>query len=93
MLDFLLEREFNEKCLVISGGAVLAYFVLPPRRPLVAAGVAVGTYVAIAWYDQLFNCDEKLQPLGGLFGAVSGPFKPAVSNGVYGGGMAAPGPC
>ena len=93
MLDFLLEREFNEKCLVISGGAVLAYFVLPPRRPLVAAGVAVGTYVAIAWYDALFNCDTKLQPLGGLFGAVSGPFKPAVSNGVYGGGMAAPGPC
>ena len=29
-----------------------------------AARVAVGTYVAIAWYDQLFNCDEKLQPLG-----------------------------
>ena len=92
----LLEREFNEKCLVISGGArrgVLAYFVLPPRRPLVAAGVAVGTYVAIARDEQLFNCEEKLKPLGGLFGAVSGPFKPAVSNGVYGGGMAAPGPC
>ena len=93
MLDSLLNREFNEKCLVISGGAVLAYFVLPPRRPLVAAGVAVGTYVAIAWYDTLFNCEDKLQPLGGLFGAVSGPFKPAVSNGVYGGGMATPGPC
>ena len=93
MLDFLLEREFNEKCLVISGGAVLAYFVLPPRRPLVALGVAVGSYVAVAWYDQLFNCEEKLKPLGGLFRAVSGPFKPAVSNGVYGGDMAAPGPC
>ena len=78
---------------MISGSAVLAFFVLPPRRPLVAAGVAVGTHVATAWYGQLFNCSAKLQPLGGLLGAVSGPFKPAVSNGVYGGGMADPGPC
>ena len=54
MLGFLLEREFNEKCLVISGGAVLAYFVLPPRRPPAPLGVAVGSYVAVAWYDQLY---------------------------------------
>ena len=87
MLDELLSRDWNEKCLAISGGAVLAYFVLPPRRPLVALGVAVGTYIAIAWYDELYDCDERLVAQGGLFGAVTGPLKPAVTDGTYGGGM------
>ena len=83
MQDHLLSRNWNEKCLAISGGVVLAHFVLPPRRPLVALGVAVGTYIAIAWYDELYDCDERLVAQGGLFGAVTGPLKPAVSGGNY----------
>ena len=85
MLDFLFEREFNEKCLAISGAAVLAYFTLPPRRASVAAAIAVGTYVFIAYYDDLFDCDDKLRSLGGLYGALTAPLKPAVgADGRYG---------
>ena len=87
MLNKVLSRGFNEKCLAISGGAVLAYFALPPQKPAVAVGIAVLTYVAIAWYDELYNCDERLVARGGLFGRVTGPLKPAVSHGTYGGGM------
>ena len=85
MLEKLLSRGFNEKCLAISGGAVLAYYTLPPQRPAVAVGIAVLTYVAIAWYDELFNCDERLVARGGLFGKVTGPLKPPVTQGTYGG--------
>ena len=86
-MDWLFKREFNTKCLVISGVAVTAYAVLPKRKLWVGAGLAVGTYVLIAWYDKLYNCDEKLIATGGLFGEVTGPFKPAIVNGRYGGGM------
>ena len=82
-------REFNTKCILISGGAVVAYWALPPRRVSVAVGLAIATYVAIAWYDLVYNCDTKLRALGGLFGAITAPFKPAVVDGRYGGGMAA----
>ena len=45
-----------------------------------------GTYVAIAYYDDLFDCDDKLRSLGGLYGALTAPLKPAVgADGRYGG--------
>ena len=93
-LSWLTDREYNEKCLMISGLAVAAYAVLPPRRLWVGVGLAVGTYVGIAWYDSLYGCSEKLVAQGGLFGAVTGPLKPPVVGGVYGGDMAPGGaPC
>ena len=52
----------------------------------------VSTYIAIAWYDELYDCDERLVAQGGLFGAVTGPLKPAVTDGTYGGGMVGPEP-
>ena len=95
-LSWLADREYeyNEKCLIKSGAAVAAYALLPPRRLWVGVGLAVGTYVAIAWYDALCGCDERMVAQGGLFGEVTGPLKPPVVGGVYGGGMGAPGaPC
>ena len=93
-LSWLADREYNEKCLIISGGAVAAYALLPPRRLWVGVGLAIGTYAAIAWYDSLYGCSERLVAQGGLFGAVTAPLKPPVVEGVYGGDMAAPGaPC
>ena len=83
----MFDREYNEKCIAISGLAVLAYFTLPVRRASVAVGVAVGTYVAIAWYDEAYACEERLQAFGGIYGAVTAPLKPAVGvDGRYGSG-------
>ena len=89
-MPWLADREFNKKCAVISGLAVLGYYALPPRRLWVGAALAVATYVGVAWYDELYDCDERLVARGGLFGAVSAPLKPPVTDGTYGGGMAAP---
>ena len=86
-MDLLFKREFNTKCLVISGAVVTAYVVLPKRNLWVGAGLALATYVLIAWYDKLYNCDDKLIAFGGLFGEVTGPFKPSVVGNVYGGSM------
>ena len=86
----LLGRGFNTKCAVISG-LVLGVWALPGRRNLaVGAALVVVTYVGVAWYDELYDCDERLVARGGLFGAVSAPLKPPVTDGTYGGGMAAP---
>ena len=91
-LSWLADREYNEKCVVISGAAVTAYALLPPRRLWVGVGIAVASYVLVAWYDELYDCEERLVARGGLFGALTGPMKPPVSNGTYGGGMAGPEP-
>ena len=91
-MDWLLKREFNTKCLVISGLAATAYAVLPPKKVWVGVGLAASTHVAIAWYDKLYNCDEKLRSFGGLLGEVTAPFKPAVVDGQYGGSMRGGGP-
>ena len=87
-LSWLANREYNEKCVAIAGLAVVGYYTLPPRRLWVGVGLAIGVYAGIAWYDALYGCSERLVARGGLFGAVSGPFKPPVVEGVYGGGMA-----
>ena len=94
VLSWLADREYNEKCVVISGAAVTAYALLPPRRLWVGVGIAVASYVLVAWYDELYNCEERLVARGGgLFGALTGPMEPPASNGTYGGSMAEPGAC
>ena len=89
-MDWLFNREFNTKCVVLSGVAVTAYAILPPRKLWVGAGLAVATYVALGWYDTMYDCNDKLTARGGLFGEITGPFKPPVVAGVYGGSMAEP---
>ena len=80
-MDFELP-EFNIKCVVISGLAVGSHFLLP-RNAKTAAVLAVAWYAGIAWYDALYDCDERLRANGGLFGLVSAPLKPAVRGGLY----------
>ena len=54
-METLFNREYNEKCLLISGGIVGAYYILPPDELWVGAGLAVFSYVGIAWYDSIFG--------------------------------------
>ena len=75
-----MKLRYNPKCLVASGAVVGGYWLLSPsdRRVSVALGLAIATYAGLAWYDRLYNCDERLQSFGGPVSLVTGPFKPAL---------------
>ena len=59
-MEALLNREYNEKCLLISGGIVGAYYILPPDKLWVGAELAVFSYEGIVWYDSSFGCQDRL---------------------------------
>ena len=77
-MESILNREFNVKCVMISGGVVGAYYVLPPNRLLVAAGLAFGSYIGIAWYDHHFGCQDRLVSYDSIWTTVTKSFKPPV---------------
>ena len=88
ILQTLENREYNPKCIAISAGVVAAYWFLPPKQALIAAGLAVGTYIGIAHYDSLYNCEERLYSFDGWFSQTFGVFKPHVgTDGTYGGDL------
>lgn len=75
---------FNTKCLVYSGALAGLYWYLPPKRPEVVVGYLLGGYVALAWYDELYDCSDKMKP--GALQPLTGWMKPAVgADGTYGG--------
>lgn len=77
----------NPKCIAFSALNVLAYMYLPcrydPNWQYSVAGIAMASYVGMAWYDATYNCNRKLRP--GFISPLSGHFKPTIRNGVYGG--------
>lgn len=69
----------NPKCLVFSA-FILAVYWMPHFKPLehrivMAFVLATAAYVFMAWYDVLFDCNDRLRPT--LLGWISGPFKPS----------------
>lgn len=69
----------NPKCLIFSA-FVLAVYWMPHfkhrKHELVFAFVlATAAYVFMAWYDVLFDCNDRLRPT--LLGWMSGFFKPS----------------
>ena len=78
---------FNIKCIVFSGAMVAAYMYLPCRfdrnwRASVSF-IALASYVGLAWYDHVYDCDVKMRP--GLIAPLTRYLKPALKGGVYGG--------
>lgn len=68
----------NPKCLVFSA-FVLAVYWMPHFKPLehrivMAFVLATAAYVFMAWYDVLFDCNDRFKPT--LLGWMSMPFKP-----------------
>jgi hypothetical protein len=68
----------NPKCLVFSA-FVLAVYWMPHFKPLehrivMAFVLATAAYVFMAWYDVLFDCNDRFKPT--LLGWLSMPFKP-----------------
>jgi UDP-N-acetylmuramyl pentapeptide phosphotransferase/UDP-N-acetylglucosamine-1-phosphate transferase len=68
----------NPKCLVFSA-FVLAVYWLPhpkplPHRIVMAFFLATLAYVLLAWYDVIYDCNDRLGPT--LLGWMSKSFKP-----------------
>ena len=64
----------NEKCIVFSA-FVLAVYFMPHQKAwqheaVFAFILAMTAYVLMAWYDYIYDCNDKLGPtlLGGLIG-------------------------
>lgn len=75
---------FNVKCIV--GTALIAggYWFLPPRSLWVLLMLLWLPYVAMAWYDYMYDCRDKMQPTVFPFGRyVFLPFKPPGYKAAY----------
>ena len=68
----------NPKCLVFSGFVLAVYWMPHPvalaHRIVMAFFLATLAYVLLAWYDVMFDCNDRLKPT--LLGWLSMPFKP-----------------
>lgn len=70
--------ELNPKCLVFSA-FVLAVYWMPHAKAyehkiVVAFVLATVAYVLMAWYDVLYDCNDRFGPT--FIGWLSMPFKP-----------------
>jgi hypothetical protein len=69
----------NIKCLVVSALVLIVYWLPHPKafthRIVAAFLLATATYISLAWYDVLYECNDHLKPT--LLGWLSMPFKPA----------------
>ena len=69
--------RFNIKCIIFTAVLAAGYWYLPPKNPWVLAFLIWFPYIALAWYDWTYNCQDKLQPTIVPFGRyVWLPFKP-----------------
>ena len=71
--------ELNPKCLVFSA-FVLAVYWMPhakayEHRIVIAFVLATAAYILMAWYDVLYDCNDRFGPT--FLGWLSMPFKPA----------------
>ena len=68
----------NPKCLVFSFFIICVYYLPHPIRfahnIVMCFLLATSAYISLAWYDELFDCNDRLKPT--FFGWLSGPFKP-----------------
>jgi hypothetical protein len=53
--------EFNLKCIVISLFLGIAYWLSPSKSPIVLIFILVMSYLAISWYDHLYDCTPKMK--------------------------------
>lgn len=52
--------HFNPKCVVFSVVLIIGYWFLPPKQPALIPIIFITAYIAMAWYDYLYNCDTTL---------------------------------
>ena len=68
---------FNWKCIIFTLILAGGYWFLPHKNPWVLAFLIWSPYIALAWYDYSYNCQDKLKPTLVPFGRyIWLPFKP-----------------
>ena len=68
---------FNVKCIVFSLLLSLGYWFAPHRNLWILAFLIWFPYIALAWYDWAYKCQDKLHPTVVPFGRyIWLPFKP-----------------
>ena len=69
--------RFNIKCIIFTAVLAAGYWYLPHKNPWVLAFLIWFPYIALAWYDWSYKCQDKLQPTIVPFGRyIWLPFKP-----------------
>lgn len=69
--------EFNIKCVIFTAMLAGGYWFLPPKNIWVLFFLLWFPYLAMAWYDYMYDCRNKLGPTIVPFGRyVWLPFKP-----------------
>jgi hypothetical protein len=69
--------QFNIKCVIFSAMLAGGYWFLPPRNYFVLFFLLWFPYIAMAWYDYMYECRNKLGPTIVPFGRYMWlPFKP-----------------
>ena len=68
---------FNIKCVIFSAMLAGGYWFLPHKNPFVLFFLLWFPYIAMAWYDYMYECRNKLGPTIVPFGRFMWlPFKP-----------------
>lgn len=57
----------NPKCMFFGFGLMMMYWFLPYRNKYILPFIFIVAYIAMAWYDYIFDCDRKLYS-GSSFG-------------------------
>jgi hypothetical protein len=69
--------EFNIKCIIFTVILAGGYWYLPPKNLWILVFLLWFPYIAMAWYDYAYDCQNKLQPTAVPFGRIIWlPFKP-----------------
>jgi len=68
---------FNLKCVVFASVLIIAYWTAPKQNVYMLPIIFIVSYVGMAWYDYLYDCEQKLYS-GQGYGAslLSSIFKP-----------------
>ena len=75
----------NVKCLVFSAILLIIYWLPHPstiyHNIVMAFLIGTSAYISLAWYDVLYDCNDRLKPT--FLGWLSKPFKPKEYNDQY----------
>jgi hypothetical protein len=68
---------WNIKCIIFTIIVAAGYWYLPYRNIYVLLFLLWSPYVALAWYDYSYNCEDKMMPTLFPYGRkIYLPFKP-----------------